>query len=232
MKIFAIPGFLGLPSDWDFLGWSQLVALDWRGFSIKSPKQWGADCNRWIESQKNKEKKILMGYSLGGRLALHALIENTSLYEGAILISIHTGIADLEERSKRLENDRKWAERFKLENWSSLMDTWNGQSVFLSDSFYFDRKEEDYERKELGEALVQLSTGLQEDLLSQLNALPIPILFITGALDKKYCALAERVSLTHPLSQVVEIPGASHRVPWVQPKTFTKVVDDFLESLD
>lgn len=231
MKIWALSGFLGLPHDWNFLQYQNLEAVDWQSFPLNSLEDWGANFNHWV-CQQDSYPKILMGYSLGGRLALHALINQPSLWQGAIIISAHPGLSDLQDRQKRLLQDLKWAKRFENENWRTLMDAWNGQEIFAQDLFSFNRKEEDYQRDQLFNALATGSLGKQENLCKKIAALPFPILWITGSLDARFCELAKSLSFTHPFSRWRPIDQAGHRVPWSQPHIFSETISLFLHEVN
>jgi 2-succinyl-6-hydroxy-2,4-cyclohexadiene-1-carboxylate synthase len=81
--ITALHGFLGLPSDWDFLREA--------GFDIATPPREG-DAN--------------LGYSRGGRLALQALLDGAK-YKAAVLISTRVSPAteSREAWARRFEHD-------------------------------------------------------------------------------------------------------------------------------
>ena len=197
VPIYAVSGFLGLPSDWSFLTSPQTAAVDWQSFSWKSLSDWGIQFNEWVQRQ-GKGPSILIGYSLGGRLALHALLNNPSLWRGAVIISAHPGLVDHQQgRAKRLEHDRRWAARFESEAWASLMQSWNAQEVFSRDAFVFERKEKDYQRPQLMQGLLQGSLGCQSDLRQPISELEIPLLWITGSKDHRYCALAQTLCFKH-----------------------------------
>ncbi len=134
MKIWALSGFLGLPRDWDFLQCPHLVGVDYQNFCLNSLSAWGQDFNCWI-NQQHSQANIIMGYSLGGRMALHALIEQPQLWHAAIIISTHTGLKKQRERQKRLNQDQMWAERFEKEPWNSLIRDWNAQKFLLMTTF-------------------------------------------------------------------------------------------------
>ena len=169
-----------------------------------------------------------MGYSLGGRLALHSLIDAPHLWKGAIIISAHPGLLHKEERLLRYQRDLAWGECFENEEWSSLQTAWNGQEVFGEDQFFFERREIDYQRSKLSEALVNGSLGLQEELSSSIAALPFPILWITGERDIRFCEAAKRLTFAHSHSMWRIVPGAGHRVPWSCPEQFIAIVEEFL----
>jgi 2-succinyl-6-hydroxy-2,4-cyclohexadiene-1-carboxylate synthase len=227
MKIWALSGFLGLPHDWDFLQWKHLLAVDWQVFSLNSLTTWGIEFNDWV-NKHSQDPKILMGYSLGGRLALHALINQPQSWQAAIIISAHVGLGDLQERQKRQQHDQGWAKRFEDENWINLMKAWNAQEVFACDSVCFERRESDYQRHKLVQALIGGSLGGQADLRQHIASLPIPILWVTGSHDRHYCEIAQTLTFAHPHSYWKKIERAGHRVPWSQPKMFSEVVVNFL----
>jgi 2-succinyl-6-hydroxy-2,4-cyclohexadiene-1-carboxylate synthase len=98
--IYTLPGFLGLPSDWDLLPWPHEHYVDGAG---------GAD-------------DVIIGYSMGGRRAL----AEAARFRKAVIVSAGLNAPD-DERRKR---DEAWAQRFESEEWSSLMQEWNAQPVF------------------------------------------------------------------------------------------------------
>lgn len=142
-KVYCLHGFLGLPSDWDFLGTLQETALEKVDiFQVLSPATAGgikpaiagASMMDWAEvfnhqvSQK-PEKRILLGYSMGGRLALHALVRNPSLWAGAIIVSANPEPLP-EERAPRLIADENWAQRFENEPWDQVVSAWENHPVY------------------------------------------------------------------------------------------------------
>jgi 2-succinyl-6-hydroxy-2,4-cyclohexadiene-1-carboxylate synthase len=134
--IWTIPGFLGLPTDWHHFSMKECRAIDLSHFPWNSLPIWSSSFNEWVKKQK-KEKNILLGYSLGGRLALHCLLEDPSLWHAAIIISAHPGIQDPVQKNGRYQKDVQWAQRFLHEEWISLLSDWNAQSVFQNESFSF-----------------------------------------------------------------------------------------------
>ncbi len=229
-KIYALHGFLGLPSDWDRIGQGiekPLEALDL--FSISHPRyglqNWGMALNRWVAIQP-VEKPILLGYSLGGRLAMHALIDAPQQWAGAILISANPGLSISEERDPRLQIDIDWARRFLHDPWEKLIGDWNRQIVFQGQSLPFPRNEKDYIRTDLSQAIEGWSVGRQDDLRDPLSKLPFPILWIAGEKDLKYAELAKQMAAAHPRSSLWIAPETGHRVPWECPSLFLKEINN------
>lgn len=235
-EIYALHGFLGKKTDWKQI---QKALQDVKLHPIDvSSDRYGtptSGLNAWAQAfnlsiPRGKKKRILMGYSLGGRLALHALLDNPSLWDGAVLISMNTGMKPGPEKEQRYKKDEEWAARFLAEPWEKLMEDWNRQPVFAGGDPDMQRKESEYSRKKLAEILVGWSIGKQDDLKPRLKQLPFPILWIAGERDAKYVAIANEAAALHSNSQIWIAPDAGHRVIWQQPEKFFVKVNKFLKD--
>ena len=172
-----------------------------------------------------------MGYSLGGRLALHALVDRPGLWDAAVIISAHPGLKNQEEKEDRLKSDERWANRFLSESWGSLMEEWSAQSVFSGESSLPSRDENAYSRTTLAESLVGWSLGRQEDLRSKIEKLSIPVLWVVGEWDRKFVSIAKELKFSHPNSKVWIASEAGHRVPWQQTNAFSQELKTFITML-
>lgn len=206
MSSIALHGFLGLPSDWDH--WSELIP-----YAIKPSESlttWAAKFNQWVEANTTSPR-MLIGYSMGGRLALHALIQNPSIWQRATLISTTICLKDPTSRLDRLKNDYKWAHKFRNDPWDQLMNDWESQPIF-NGSFTPTRNEKDYAREDLAQFLENFSLAKQEYLYPYIAKLNLPIQWITGSLDHNAEFHAKAIIQNHTHSSHLSIPGATHRV--------------------
>lgn len=233
-RIWAVSGFLGLSSDWDFLLRSDVLGVDPTDF-LPEPEQakpfdrWASRFNRRCFSEEHPEdSSILIGYSLGGRLALHALIDRPDKWDAAVIVSAHPGLKTGEERTLRLSEDKKWAELFKVAEWETLMNRWNSRGVFGKNRFQFERREQEYSRSILARTLDSFSLGRQSDLREAISLLSMPILWITGAEDTRFCELASDLRFAHPSSRKPVISEAGHRAPWDRSESFRDELHRFL----
>lgn len=223
MQIVALHGFLGKPSDWDFCNIQSAPSLE------EMPVIPFNELAKKINAT-SAPSSIIMGYSLGARLALHCCLENPKKWEAAILISANLGLHSEKERTLRLQRDEEWALRFRNDEWSTLMDDWNAQPA-LKSSGKLSRIESYYNRHKLSEMLTTWSLGHQDDLTIPLQSLPLPLLWIVGERDISYVQHAQKLTFLHPLSQVVVVPDVGHRVPWDASSTFINCVDTFRSKL-
>lgn len=223
-QIFALHGFLGSPKEWHpFPFITHPIELSNENLNFQ---QWSTAFNKSIP--ESKEKKFLLGYSLGGRLAMHALLSTQDKWDGAIFISAHPGLETAREREKRKKHDLKWACRFQSDPWKLLMHDWEQNPVFAGKKPANERAEDSYDRKKLFLQLTNWSLGYQSPLLKRLQQLQTPMLVIAGEEDTKFCSIARKFS---SFSQTAIVPNAAHRVPWERPQIFSEIVQAFIEKV-
>jgi 2-succinyl-6-hydroxy-2,4-cyclohexadiene-1-carboxylate synthase len=203
MPITALHGFLGLPSDWNFL---RQTGLDVQAIDV-------------MHEAIPAEGDVLLGYSMGGRLALQALLGGAR-YRKAIFVS--TRVSDAEPN--RRESDEAWARRFESEEWTSLLRAWNAQDLFGGQAV--ERREEDFDRAALARALREWSPAVLPPVSSRLHEIDIPTLWIAGGRDAKYVAEARRGADSIANARLEIIEGAGHRVPWEAPAALAACVGD------
>lgn len=178
------------------------------------------------------ETHILLGYSLGGRLALHALLNCSSLWAGAVVVGADPGLKDDEARTAQLQRDRAWAERWLVEEWESLWQAWDAQGVFGGRPNKVERPEAVYSRPQIARLFETFSKGHQADLRPRLAALKAPpILYLSGEDDAKYRTLGDELEAICPALTHELVAGAAHRVPWENPEGFTRKVRAFLNRI-
>ena len=203
MRVTALHGFLGLPSDWDFLRDEfDVEAID--VFRDEIPRQ----------------GELLLGYSLGGRLALQALLGGAK-YERAVLVSTRISAAEGDRR----ERDEAWARRFEADEWEPLLREWNAQALFGGHAM--PRHERDFDRVVLAGVLRELSPAVLPPVAARLAEIDVPVLWIAGERDAKYVAEARRAVELLPHAELAIVPGAAHRVPWEQPAELRRLLREF-----
>ena len=199
--ITAVHGFLGLPSDWDFL------------------RDAGIDVDARTSGDIPSSGDVLLGYSMGGRLVLHALL-NGARYRKAVIVSAGLGVEGESERKARREADEAWAARFEREDWDTLLLDWNAQAVFGGHVQL--RLEKDFDRPALATALREWSPAVLPAVADRLQEITIPVLWIAGERDRRYVEEGRRAVALLPDAELWICPDAGHRVPWEQPDLFVR----------
>jgi 2-succinyl-6-hydroxy-2,4-cyclohexadiene-1-carboxylate synthase len=226
-RIHALHGFLGHHSDWNYLSIPGIQPHNLFDEAIRPGADgfwgWARRFNDYVSSDGD----VILGYSLGGRLAMHALLNKPVKWKAAIIISSHTGLQSEDAKKARIADDHKWAERFENDPWHEVMADWGKQAVFGGIPHPLPRPESHFSRKEQAHLLRSCSRGYQDDLTDLLQNVNVPIHWICGELDLQ----AKELKFNHQKSRVNMIPGAAHRVPWEQPKLFTASINQFIKEV-
>ena len=228
------------------------MAADWRGFSVPgwsakrvdlwrfldccpmSMPEFGRALDREAESGRRKTsgKQVLVGYSMGARLALHALLERGA-WDAAVLIGPHPGLESEEERASRRASDAEWASAALSGEWAEFLRRWEDQSVLQraagEGAEMADHTSLSIRRREVARSFIDWSLGAQEPLWGRLGELSCPVLWCVGEGDAKFRALGERAVPMIPDAELWIAPGAGHRLPWDAPQAFRTKVGEFLE---
>lgn len=244
--IWCLHGAVGMATDWkQFAG--EMVAdghevrrVDlWRYLDccpMEMPEFARAFCEE-VRSGGSGEN-ILVGYSMGGRLALQVLVETAAggepdLFRSAVIVSAHPGLATDRDRVMRMAADAEWAGRALVGEWSEFLESWEGriQSGPLGVETavaWGDRRLLQPRRQAVARSFMDWSLGKQEDLRPGLAGVGCPVLWVTGARDEKFTALAEDGVGCLSAGRLAVVPDAGHRVPWEGAGQFVKQVREFL----
>ena len=235
--IHALHGAVGHYSDWQENSISSMelnpVNL-WQILQKKevSLKQAAYQLNEGVTDPE----AVLLGYSMGGRLALQALLLENSPWKKAIIVSASTGIEAKEEREKRVASDLLWSKKVLELEWQIFLQEWDAQRILQpvtknEDSVLFtSRANREDHKVEISKAFKNWSTGAQNYLLPQLANINIPVLWITGAEDIKFHQIALSAKSHLPQMQHHSLKNCGHRVPWEKKREFSTLVDHFLTT--
>jgi 2-succinyl-6-hydroxy-2,4-cyclohexadiene-1-carboxylate synthase len=237
--IWCLHGFLGLGADWEPLrlacagaGLPPVRAPDLFGAEPFGPRAgsmaaWGA----WLAAHVAQQdpEPVIVGYSLGGRLALHALLAPAAAWRAAVIVSAHPGLEHEADRARRRAEDESWARRFARDPWDALLADWNAREVFGGASTA-SRPEHLYDRPSLAAALRHWSLGEQEPLIVRFGEVRRRVLWIAGERDARYLAQGRAAVAALPRGELRMAPDAGHRVPWDNPDWFCRTVCAWLEG--
>lgn len=163
----------------------------------------------------------LVGYSLGGRLALGLLARYPEMFAGASLIGAHPGLQDHGERRQRAEQDESWANLVETEGLAVFLEAWEQQSLFSTQTPEQRRLQRRRRRhlhpQSLGLALRSLSLARMPNYWPVLPDLEVPVQWIAGEKDGKFRSLAKAAANAQPAGSITVVPDAGHNVPLEQP---------------
>lgn len=181
---------------------------------------------------------IWAGYSMGGRLALHAALNGAPDVCGLVLESASPGLESSDERATRVESDEVWARQLEDEGIESFVRSWIRQPLFDSQHrlpelvFDAERKRRlNADPLALAACLRGFGTGQQPSGWSELGSCALPALLLTGALDPKFDGIADAMAEQWPGARRVRVPGAGHAVHLEKPEAWLAMVSPFLDEL-
>ena len=225
-------GFLGSSQDWnetidllkdDF----HCIAIDLPGHGASvtvagSLKDGFNHCHGLIKNildDLNIQQYSMIGYSLGGRIALdYARSQNDPRLCALILESSHIGLNDLHTKERRFMHDHNWAKIFATHSMRESLTEWYEQEIFSNLS---DRKKEQFIAKRehnygvpLANMLLATSLSKQECALPYLQQTKLPVHYLVGARDKKFKMIAKQLNTLSDLNNitVTEFEDAGHNI--------------------
>lgn len=240
IECWLLHGAVGMAADWRPFA-KRLAELKvgtravdmWRFLENQSLPlaEFGAAFNEDAANEVSRGNgRVLMGYSMGGRLALHSLLEKSHPWQAAVIISAHPGLPDLAEREARRVADAKWASQALTANWQEFLDAWNAQPI-LGAALPRDSQAAAamaQRRREIARGFVDWSLGAQEPLWDRLSEISIPVLWVVGGNDAKFLEIGRRAVAAMPHARLAVAPGAGHRVPWEAEAWLARETAEFL----
>lgn len=183
----------------------------------------------------HENEAILLGYSMGGRIALYAAF--SGYFRALILESASPGLATEAEREQRRRRDESLAQRIEREGVAAFVAAWERLPLFASQRTLPDATRSALHNQRLHNRAVGLAnslrgvgTGAQPALHTRLPELDLPVLLITGERDAKFCVIDRRMAWMLPRARLEIVPGAGHTVHLEQPETFDRLVHDFCRA--
>ena len=170
----------------------------------------------------------LVGYSMGGRIALHVGLALKDRVERLVLVGASPGIADAVERDARRASDERLAgeiERLSVEEFATR---WAETPVLAGQpASVRARVAEDRLRNTpagLARALRGLGTGALPPLWDRLGELTMPVALVVGERDEKFSAIAFRMAGAMADTSVVVVAGAGHAVHLEAPAVVAEAI--------
>jgi 2-succinyl-6-hydroxy-2,4-cyclohexadiene-1-carboxylate synthase len=235
----ACHGFSQTARSWGRFG--ELLARDHRVLALDLPGHGGSseidadidEAARLVLEASDGEPFDLMGYSMGGRVALRAATLGPPGLGRLVLISATAGIADEGARAMRRARDAQLADQIEAEDdLGAFLDRWLRQPMFAT------LAPEAADRSSrlantpggLARSLRQLGTGSQAPLWGELAGLEVPVLALVGASDSRFVDTNAKMVDRLPAAALSLVCGARHACHLEQPELAAATVRAFVAS--
>jgi len=176
----------------------------------------------------------LVGYSMGGRLALYFSGIYAMRVDRLVLESASPGLQDEKDRTARRERDARLAQELEQGDLDRFLDNWYAQPLFETikqDRARFEtmlRRRKEQDARQLAKSLRGMGTGNQPSLWHELPSHRIPAVLIAGEHDAKYCGIAATMAEACAAMEVDIVPGCGHNVHFENPARYTDCLRRFL----
>lgn len=179
----------------------------------------------------------LVGYSMGGRLALYTAWKYPMRFKSLTLESASPGLAAAAERAARVASDAVLAESILHGGVREFVERWETLPLFatqqgLSEEIRLRLRQQRLQNNPpgLANSLRGMGTGSQPSLWEHLPTLNLPLLLLAGELDTKFTQIAREMHRLLPESRLKLVPDAGHTIHLEQPGVFTRLLREFLAT--
>jgi 2-succinyl-6-hydroxy-2,4-cyclohexadiene-1-carboxylate synthase len=248
--LVLLHGFTGSTRSWEplapFLDGFTTIAIDLPGHGgSESPsdptryalRRFADDLVKVLDAVR-VQRAALLGYSLGGRAALHAALAYPDRVSALVLESTSPGIDDSAERAARIQSDTALAGTIERGGIRAFVDQWERLPLWSSQASLPDAVRARLRSQRLANQPRGLSNSLRgagagaaPSVLGQVGALRVPTLLVTGALDPKYTTIARTLEAAIDGARVAVIADAGHAVHLEQPAAMASEVTRFLTGV-
>lgn len=243
--ITLLHGFLGSLRDWQPL-FTQLkkfdivaVDLPFHGSSKNIDKTFSfeetADSIIYILDNEDIQSTTLLGYSLGGRIALYTALSYPHRFSHLILESCTPGIQTEQERHERKKFESKIIAQLETQSITDFIRDWYNMRLFNSirshpqfQALVSQRIQND--PSALINAIKNLGTSVMPSLWDRLSQLDVPIHFLYGEHDKKYKSIAAGIQERGKNVSLYKIKNGGHNTHFENPAEFCTVVKTILNE--
>lgn len=188
-----------------------------------------------------QQPTVLIGYSLGGRVALHLTkllqAQGVGLIRALILEGAHPGLEDPAQRKQRAALDDQRAQLLREQGLPTFLDHWYQQPLFgpiaqlpEERAQLVERRAKGNDANPLARTLEECSPGRVPPLWDALPTLRPPILFVHGEHDAAYRDVAEQICARRPATKRAVVAGAGHNTHLASPERFAQVIHDFVQT--
>ncbi|MGQ0568067.1 MAG: 2-succinyl-6-hydroxy-2,4-cyclohexadiene-1-carboxylate synthase [Armatimonadota bacterium] len=241
-------GFTGSAAGWaphmlEFASRHLTVAIDLIGHGLSDaptyPERYGIA--HYIEDvlgvldHLEIRRTGLLGYSMGGRVALALAITAPERFTALILESTSPGLRDHEIRRDRSAQDAALADAIERDGVEAFADRWEQLPLFRSQTALPEEVRSALRAQRLQNhaaglagSLRGIGQGVQPPMHDFLPGLRVPTLILAGSLDPQYSELGHEMSRDIPGACLEIVQGAGHAIHLEQPAAFHCLVLEFL----
>ena len=247
--LVCLHGFLGTGADFKIVtdhypNHPTLLAPDFPNYHddpVTSEEPWTSildELDHFIKDACADRPCVLLGYSMGGRIALKYALKHQERLQGLILIGATPGLREVPERAERIKQDADRAKDLLNQSNETFLNAWSKQALIQTQN----RIKEPYSSRmrkarlsnnqsTLAYYLISLGTGTMSPAWEQLKDFKLHTLLLTGSEDKKFTSIAAEMKKLMPNAQHEIIEAAGHAACFENPSQSVEVIEAFLKTM-
>jgi len=192
-----------------------------------------------IQARFKSSPSHLVGYSMGGRLALALLLRAPQQFSSATLVSARRGLDGPQVRATRLAVDATWARMLQTMPLPQFLDAWERQPLFATQRqlapYVLTQLREQrltHDPVALAQAMTALSLAQMPSFQGALGGIQCRVILMVGEQDPKFCALA--ADLAEPIhnSRTIVVSGAGHNLPLERPDSVAAAISEEIDHVE
>jgi 2-succinyl-6-hydroxy-2,4-cyclohexadiene-1-carboxylate synthase len=226
-----LPGFAQRADAWASV--AEQVRQKYRSVAVDF-STWTFDGRLREIADRVDDGDVVVGYSMGGRLALQAALRRPGKFGAVVLVGTSAGIEDDNARAERREADEELADWIEGHSIEEFAERWEAQPVFASQPPELRNAQRPgrlaHEPEQLARLLRSAGQGMFEPVWHELERIDCPVLAVAGELDTKYADASFRIAERVKHGRARLIPGAGHAPQLERPDEFSAVLLDFLDE--
>lgn len=247
--ILFLHGFLGSGNDW--LPAAELLETRYRSILVDlpghgstkipddaDPESFFTDTVEALAGMLQRSPsppRFLVGYSMGGRIALALVLRFPALFMKSIIVSSSPGLAAEKDRTSRIKSDEGIARKIESD-FEGFIGTWYDQPLFdtLKTHHLFSdvesRRIQCSSPEEIAAAIRLLGTGRQPSFWEYLHENRVPIRFFVGEKDLKFVEIGRQMVNLCPYSSMELFPGCGHTLHIENMRHFADRLEAFFNT--
>ena len=226
-----LPGFAQRADTWASV--AERVGQKYRSLPIDF-STWTFDGRLREIADRVDDGDVVVGYSMGGRLALAAALRRPAKFGGLVLVGTSAGFEDDGARSARRAADEELADWIEEHTIEEFAERWEAQPVFATQSAELVNAQRPgrlaHEPGRLAQLLRSAGQGMFDPVWHELEKIECPVLAVAGELDTTYADASYRIAERVRHGRARLIAGAGHAPQLERPDEFADVLLDFLDE--
>lgn len=183
-------------------------------------------------SQLNASPASIVGYSLGGRIALTFALSHPKMVKSLVLIGASSGISNPKDRQHRLKQDYELGASISQRGVRDFVNTWVTQPMWesLHQSLTAQQWQDSIDQRVsnhplgLANSLRASGTGTMTPLHDVLKFLAPPTMLLVGEKDQKFLNIAQNLATQIPDASIRVIKNSGHATHLEQPNVTAEAI--------